>query len=193
MHRCFVRLQAIGMMRIKGKVSASVLQQHPCFARDYTRSKGPVKTLNQGNRIALIICNRYINGIANQAAVRGHPIPGKSTPWIDQAATLRSVAWIDQTLHRHINKLRIGQIAIAVVIGNLLGLHEQVNMLGAEIAGSAQIEPFQYMEHLKERESLRRRWRLVKLKATVAALDRFGPTRLLRRQVLRIKYAALGC
>ena len=57
---------------------------------------------------------------------------------VDQPAALGGVLLRYQPLDRHIGKRGIGEHLIAVVIGDLLGLHQEMDMVGPEKVLSVQ-------------------------------------------------------
>ena len=86
---------------------------------------------------------------------------------------------------------RIGEQAVAIVIGQLLGLDQQVQEVGAQELAPVQLERLEDVEHLQHGEALRRRRRVVDLDVPVAALQGRAPVRLLGLEVGGVEEAAL--
>jgi hypothetical protein len=89
---------------------------------------------------------------------------------------------------RDFPEARVAEPAVAVVVGDLLRLHEQVHMVGAQVV--AQLQRLQQVEHLQHGEALRRRRGLVDGHAAIAAADRLAPIGLLRGEVAFAEHAA---
>jgi hypothetical protein len=103
--------------------------------------------------------------------------------WIDQASALVRMRFRQQFLHGHLGEARIAKPAVAVVVGDLLRLHQQVHVIGPEEVALAELERLKEVEHFEHGEALRRRRRLADRDAAIRAADRLAPVRLLGGQV----------
>src|SRR5439155_5585417 len=83
---------------------------------------------------------------------------------------------------------RMREPALAVVLRDLLRLHQEMDMIGAE--ERPELERLDEIEHLEHREALRRRGRLVDRDAAIGAADRLAPVGALRGEVVFGKEAA---
>ena len=97
-----------------------------------------------------------VDRVAHQAPRVGHPVPGQGARGIDEPPALRDVGVGQEPRHRHLHEARIGEHAVAVVEGDLLGLDEQVHVIGAEILERADVEPLEEAEHLEHGQALGR-------------------------------------
>src|SRR6267378_8127658 len=76
---------------------------------------------------------------------------------------------------------RVAEPAVAIVIGELLRLHQQVDVIRAMVG--AELERLDEVQHLEHGKALRRRRRLVNGYAAVSAGDRIAPIGALRGEV----------
>src|SRR3989441_7985006 len=86
------------------------------------------------------------------------------------------------------HEARIGEPAVAIVIGDLLRLHQEMSVSGAE--ERPRLERLDEIQHLEHREALRRGGRLVDRHAAIAAADRLAPVRALGGEILLAEEAA---
>ena len=106
-------------------------------------------------------------------------------------AALGRIRLGDELRDRHLGEARVGQPAVAVVVGDLLRLHEKMHVIGAVIR--AELERLDQVQHLQHRAALRRRRRLVEGDAVVRAAQRLVPARALGAQVSGGEKAAEPC
>ena len=117
---------------------------------------------------------------------------GSAPRRVHQRAALVGVGFRDQPLGRHVAEARVADVAVAVVIGELLGLDHEMDVVGAEERLAAQVERLEQVQHLEHREALGRRRRLVDRHAAIGADDRLAPARLLRLEVAGGEEAVVG-
>ena len=129
--RRLARLQVVGVAGIQVEVSTAVLQHHAGVTRDHARAEHAIQAVNQGHRIALGVDRCDKHSVAAQTAVRRHFVPRQGARRVHQAAALVCVGLGNQALHRHVSKGRVGQMAVTVVISDLLGLHQRMHMVRA--------------------------------------------------------------
>jgi hypothetical protein len=113
----------------------------------------------------------------------GHLVPRQRSARVHQRTTRVGMGLRDQPLDRHVDEARVGEVAVAIVIRELLGLDHEVHRVGGEEGLLVQLERLQQVEHFENREALRRRRRLDQRDAAVAADERLAPARVLRLQV----------
>ena len=117
---------------------------------------------------------------------------GSARAGIHEAAALVGVGLRDQPLDRHVGEARVADVAVAVVIGELLGLHHEMDVVGAEERLAVQLERLEQVQHLEHREALGRRRRLVDRHVAIGADDRLAPARALRREIAGGEEAVVG-
>ena len=81
---------------------------------------------------------------------------------------------------------------IAVVIGDLLGLHQQVHVIGSEEILAVQFMRLDQVEHLEHGKALRRRRRVEDRDVAIAADERLAPDRLLPVEIGEPEQAAVA-
>ena len=148
--------------------------------------------MDQRGRVALAIDGGDVDRVAGQAAVGGDAVPRQGAGRVHQGAPLVGIGLGDQPLHRHVGEARVGEMAVAVVIGELLGLHHQMHVVGAEERLAVQVERLEQVQHLEHGEALGRRRRLVDRDVAIAALDRLAPARDLRLEIVAGEEAVVG-
>src|SRR5438552_13524872 len=87
-------------------------------------------------------------------------------------------------------KLGVGEQSVAVVIRDLLRLHQQVDELRPEGIQLANLAGLDEVEHLQHRKSLGRRRRLEDLDVPVGSAEGLAPARLLRVKVRLVEKSA---
>ena len=110
-------------------------------------------------------------------------------PAVDQLAALGGVLGGDQCLDR---RPILAAPAGAVGAGELDRLQQQVEVLGGIVAERLQVERFQDLEAFEVLEPERLRRRRPDRLATIRDLQRLGPLRRERREVLRLAQNWLG-
>ena len=111
---------------------------------------------------------------------------------LDQRAALRRVVLREQRLQRNLRELRIGVVTRAVLERELLGLDEQVQVLGAAEAHGLEVVALEDVEHLQRRDALPVRRQLPHVVAAVVSGHRLDPFGAVRGQVGRGEVAAVG-
>ena len=191
MQRDLAGLEAIGVVAIQREIRAAVLQDDAGVSRNHAGSEGAIQALNQRRRIAVAIDGGDIDRIAGQAAERRHHVPFQCRPCVDQPAALGCVLLRYQPLDRHIGKRGIGQHLIAVVVGDLLGLHQEMDMVGPEEILAVQFVGLDEVEHFEHGKTLRRRRRVEDRDVAVAANKGLAPDRLLPVEIGKAEQAGV--
>ena len=96
-----------------------------------------------------------------------------------------------QPLDRHIGKRGIGEHLIAVVIGDLLGLYQEMDMVGPEKVLAVQFMRLDEVEHFEHGKTLRRRRRVEDRDVAVVANKGLAPDRLLPAEIGEPEQAAV--
>ena len=148
--------------------------------------------MDQRDRVAGLVDHGDVDRVAGQAAVGGNAVPRQGAVGIHQRAPFVGIGLGDQPFHRHVGEARVGEMAVAVVIGDLLGLHHEMHRVGPEERLFVQLEGLQQVQHLEHGEALGRRRRLVDRHVAIAALDRLAPARRLRLEVVQREEAVVG-
>ena len=174
----------LGLFGIEREIGGAVLQHHAGAAGDDRGAEDAIERMDQRRRVAFAVDGGDVDGVAGQAAVGRDAVPRQRARRIHQGAALVGIVLGDQPLHRHVGEARVGDMAVAVVIGELLGLHHQMHAVGPEERLAVQLERLEQVQHLEHGEALGRRRRLVDRDVAIAALDRLAPARGLRLEVV---------
>ena len=171
------------MIRVQRKVGGAVLQHDAAPARNHAGTEHAVEAVDQRRRVAFGIDRADINGISGEAAVGGHLVPGERAGGIDQRPPLVGVGARKQSLDRNIGERGIRDPAVAVMVGKLLRLHQEVHVVRAQVFHCRKIIGLDQVQHLQHRDTLRGRRSLVQPDAAIVGKDRFPPLRALRAKV----------
>src|SRR5438067_4225279 len=173
MHRHLAGLEAIRVCRIEREVRAAILQHYARYRIGDAGAEDTIEAEDERRRVAVGIDGRDVHRVAGEAALR-HLIPGERARRVDELAALARMRLRDEPRQRHLGMAWIGKPAVAIVIGELLRLHEQVYMIRAVVR--AELERLDEIQHLEHAEALRRGRRFVNGDPAVAAADRLAPT-----------------
>ncbi len=170
-----------GMRGIGIEVGAAVLQHHPGVRGDHDRAERFVEALDHAQDVAAPVGHHEAGGVAVD---RAPPMVLRAAR-VEGAPPLLRVALAQQRLHRHPRVRRIGDPAVAVRVGQLGHLDQQVQMLGRVDLVAREIEALEQVERQQRGQALGGRRRLVHRVAAVGGRDRLAPLALVRGQVLR--------
>ena len=159
------------------------MQHHAGVAGHHCGAEHTVQAVDQRCGVAFGVDDGDVNGVSRKAAVGRELVPRQCTRRVHQGAALVRMRLGDQALHRHIHEARVAQMAVTVVIGHLLGLHQQVRMVGTEVIAFVQFEGLDEVEHFQHGEALGRCRCFVEREVAVAALEWLAPARALCGQV----------
>jgi hypothetical protein len=190
MQRDLAGLEAIGVVTIQREIGAAVLQDDAGRSRNHAGAECAIQALNQRRRIATAIDGGDIDGIAGQAAEGRHHVPLQRRSAVDQPAPLGRIFLRYQPSDRHIGKQGIGEHLVAVVIGDLLGLHQEMDMVGPEEILTVQFVGLDEVEHFEHGKALRRRRRIEDRDVAVTTDKGLTPNGLLPAEIGKAKQAA---
>ena len=180
MQRRLARLDPVGICRVEREVGRPVLQHDARAPRHHRRAKTAIERVDQRHGVAVCIDGGDVDRVAGQTAVGRDAVPRDGPHRVHQPAPLVGVFLGDQAFHRYIGEARVGQMAVAVVIGELLGLHHEMHVVGTQERLLVHLQRLEQVQHLQHGEALRRRGRFVDGDTAIAALERFAPARDLR-------------
>ena len=111
---------------------------------------------------------------------------------VDQLRALAGVVLRDEFLQRHLGEIQVGVVDGPVLVGQLLGLDEEVQVLGRVRLERADVERLQHVEDLQRGDALAVGRDLPHVVAAIAAADRLDPVGLVVAEVAERKLPAHG-
>ena len=155
--------------------------QHDAAARiGDAGAEDAVQAEDERRGVSIRIDSGDVDRIARELAP-GNLVPRQRARRVDELASLGRIGFRDEPRHRHLAVARVGKPAVAIVVGELLRLHEQVHVVGALVG--AELEGLDEVQHLEHREALRRRRRLINGHPAVGAGDGLAPVGALRSEI----------
>ncbi len=143
----------IGHAGLDGEVVHLIVEQHPGTRRHEPRTEGIVDRQGGGYAVALAVDDGEVGGIRPRAARLGHGPALSRVIGVEVLQALARVSRIEQALERHLDEVRIAQIAGAVLVGAAHGLDHAMHLLGCGLLGS--LQGLEHVQHLDQHHPAR--------------------------------------
>ena len=122
----------LGMAALQHEAGAAVLQHDPGIARDHAAAERVIQAVDERHGVAVAVHHAEIHGVAVRARRRGK---GKRAACFGsmRAYCLAANAFDNIRFHGQRVECRVGDVFIALGRGQLEGLDEQMQMIGAQV------------------------------------------------------------
>ena len=158
----------------------------------HARAEAAVVALDQRDHVAGGIRHGHVDGVALIEGLGVGGIFERGPVQLDERAALRRIVLRDQPLERNLRELRIGVELRAVFEGELLGLDEDVQIVGAAETHGLEVVGLEDVEHLQRGDALRVRRQLPHVVAAVVSGHGLDPLGAVRGQIGGGEIPAVG-
>ncbi len=172
-HRALARADRVRVARIDAEGQAAIVQQHPALRGGDAAAEALEDRVDQRQRVAVPVDHAEIDRVLVDVLRVGELRPDHrllGAAHVDGAVRARPPGLGEQVLHRHPVQDRIGEERVAVVVGLLAGLGEEVDPV--ELGQAGDVVMRQHVEHHQHREALSARRAFVDVVAAVARRHR---------------------
>jgi len=170
--RALARGDAVGVIRVEHEALGAVVQHYPGARRHQAAAEVEEQGVDEAAGVTVLVDHRDVD----RALVPGR---GEGGQWlapargVDRAAQLGGMGIGEQPVERHCGKVRVGEVDVAVLVGQAAGLDLAVQALGGRRRARAGVlEAGDDAEQQESYDALAGRRALVDLEAAVGGGDR---------------------
>ena len=172
-----MRLQCVEVVRIEAEQLPAVLHDEADITRHNLRAEAMIVALNERAAVAIFIDNRQVNCVTlAEDRVSGIDVRC-SFLHVDACSLVIAVLFRNQLGGGQLVEVGIGVELCSVGKSQLLRFDKEVNQVRRIVSHSANIKPFDHVQHFQSGDALAVRWQFPHVVASVVRRNGINPLR----------------